>query len=78
MSRINEKLGLGPAGARKRMDSLSGVQCPNCPHRDVSANWVNRRWLWLCGWCGNTWTPTAADITAYNARVRERDRIEVG
>lgn len=77
MSRINERNGLKPAGARHRMDSLSGVQCPNCPHRDVVSNTVSGRLVWLCGWCGNVWTPTVAELEAYNKRVRSRDRVEV-
>lgn len=76
MSRINEKLGLKAAGHRARLDHLSGVQCPNCPHRDVCSNRVSGRLVWLCGWCGNVWTPSAADVAAYNAKVRGRDRIE--
>lgn len=77
MSRINEKLGLKPAGQRARMNSLSGVQCPNCPHRDVVSNTVSGRLVWLCGWCGNVWTPTAQEIAEYNQYVRQRDRISV-
>lgn len=77
MSRINEKLGIKAAGARKRMDSLSGVQCPNCPHRDVISSFTSGRLIWCCGWCGNVWTPSPADVAAYNARVWDRDRIEV-
>lgn len=60
-----------------RMESLSGVHCPNCPHTDVVSNVVSGRLVWLCGWCGNVWTPTTADVDAYNARVRTRDRIAV-
>jgi ribosomal protein L37AE/L43A len=77
MSRINDKLGLGAAGHRKRLDALSGVKCPNCPHHDVISNTVSGRLVWLCGWCGNVWSPTAAEVAAYNVRVRERDRITV-
>lgn len=75
MSRINEKMGFKPAGARKRLDALSGVACPNCPHHDVVSNTVSGRLVWMCAWCSNIWTPTEADIVAYNGRVRERDRI---
>jgi len=77
MSRINEKLGLKAAGKRARLNSLSGVQCPACPHRDVTSNVVHRRLSWRCAWCGHGWEPTAEEIAAYNGRVRERDRIEV-
>jgi len=86
MSRINEKLGLGAAGHRKRLDSLSGVKCPNCPHRDVAGYVVrgaagavssrSRHW-WRCRACGHAWYPTFEEIATYNARVRERDRIAV-
>jgi len=72
---INSKLGLKAAGARARMNSLSGVRCPNCPHVDVVSNRVSGRLVWMCGWCGNIWAPTASDVASYNARVRERDRI---
>lgn len=77
MTTINQKLGLKPAGPRKRMDSLSGVKCPNCPHTDVVSNTVSGRLVWMCGWCSNIWTPTADEIAAYNVRVLARDRIPV-
>jgi hypothetical protein len=75
VSRINEKMGLKAAGARKRLDSLSGVACPNCPHRDVISNTVSGRLVWMCGWCSHIWTPTVEEIEAYDNRVRARDRI---
>lgn len=74
---INSKLGLKPAGHRARMDALSGIACPRCPHHDVVSNVIHGTLEWMCAWCGYGWTPTAADVTAYNARVRGRDRIEV-
>lgn len=51
------------------------VVCPNCPHRDVVSSTVSGRLVWVCGWCGNVWTPSAADVFAYNAHARERDRL---
>jgi hypothetical protein len=75
MSRINEKLGIKPAGARARLSSLSGVDCRSCGHVDVISNVIHRRLLWMCGWCSEAWEPTPAEIQAYNGRVRERDRI---
>jgi len=75
MSSINEKLGFKPAGARARLNALSGVGCPRCPHHHVLSNVVHGRLLWTCGACAFAWTPTSDDLTAYNARVRDRDRI---
>ena len=77
MSKINDKLGLKPAGARARLNSLSGVKCPHCPHRHVISNAIHGRLTWACGACGHTWEPSDADITAYNGRVRSQDRIAV-
>lgn len=77
MSSINSKMGIKPAGARARLNALSGVGCPNCPHRHVLSNVIHRRLTWACGVCGHVWEPSAADVEAYNGRVRERDRLEV-
>ena len=76
MSRINEKLGLKAAGARKRLNSLSGVGCPTCPHHDVTSNVIRGRLTWFCRGCSHAWEPTVAEVEAYNARVRAWDRIE--
>jgi hypothetical protein len=75
MSHINEKLGLRPAGARARLNALSGVACPRCPHHDVSSNIVHRELWWRCGWCSHGWHPTDEEIAAYNDRVRDRDHV---
>ena len=75
MSRINEKMGLKAAGARARLNSLSGVACPECRGCHVISNKVHGHLLWLCGFCSYAWSPTVAEIGAYNRRVRERDRI---
>lgn len=77
MSRIHEKLGIKAPGARARLRSLSGVQCPECKHRDVGSNVIHGQLRWVCHGCSHGWHPTPADIEAYNGRVRERDRIEV-
>jgi ribosomal protein L37AE/L43A len=75
VSSINSKLGIKPAGARARLNSLSGVACPQCPHTDTVSSLVHKRRLWTCGWCSHSWSPSAEEIAAYNNRVRERDRI---
>lgn len=77
MSRINARLGLAAAGARARLNSLSGVACQRCPHHYVVSNLVHRRLLWLCGFCGHTWQPTRAELETYNGRVRGRDVLEL-
>lgn len=78
MSRINQKLGLKAAGARARLNSLSGVRCPVCPHVDTISNVIHGRLRWMCGWCSHSWAPTADEIAAYNTRVRARDQIRTG
>lgn len=75
MSRINEKLGLKAAGARARLNSLSGVPCPECGGRHTISNKVHGQLRWCCGFCSHGWQPTAEEVVAYNQRVRERDRI---
>lgn len=77
MTRINQKLGLKPGGAPKHLQRLSGVQCRACPHMHVTSTVIHGALTWRCAACGESWTPTAADIDAYKARVRARDRIEV-
>ncbi len=85
MSSINQKLGLKPAGARRRLDSLSGVRCPNCGHTDTLSLYVRvpttarhpNRLQWTCRGCGQSRYPTVAEVVAYNQRVRPRDQIEV-
>lgn len=78
MTSINSKMGLRPAGKRAAMLRLSGVVCPTCAAPDVrrtaSAGRDGQR-RWFCAKCGETWTPTDADIADYNGRVRDRDRI---
>jgi transposase-like protein len=77
VSRINEKLGLRPAGARARMRCLSGVRCPACGHVHVVSNVIHGRLSWLCGACGHVWNPTPVEVQSYNGRVRDRDRIRI-
>ena len=75
MSRINEKLGLKAAGARARLNALSGVPCPACHGRHVISTKVHGELRWRCGFCSHGWHPTVDEVGAYNRRVRERDRI---
>ena len=75
MSRINGQMGLKAAGARARLNSLSGVRCPRCKGQHVISNVIHRRLLWMCGFCSESWAPTLAEIQTYNGRVRDRDRI---
>lgn len=75
MSHINEKLGLKSAGARHRLNALSGVQCPSCRGAHVMSNLISGRLLWMCGFCSESWEPTLVEIQKYNGRVRDRDRI---
>lgn len=77
MSRINDHLGLASAGARARLNALSGIGCQVCPHHYVVSNEIHRRLVWLCGFCGHAWQPSGAEREAYNARVRGRDRLEL-
>lgn len=76
MSRINEKMGLKPAGARKRLQSLSGVSCELCPSRDVRSNVIHGVLTWSCAFCGHAWKPSDLEVEHYNNRVRGRDRLE--
>lgn len=68
-NKINQKLGLRPAGKRKMMNlpknrheasALTSAQCPGCTQRGVIENAVHGRRLRCCTWCGNTWTPEEA------------------
>ena len=77
MSRINDKLGLRPSGSRARLNSLSGVACPECHHHYVVSAVIHEVLRWSCGFCAHAWTPTLADVQRYNGRVRERDRLTV-
>jgi len=76
---INSKMGFKPAGKRARLKALSGVTCPTCKAPDVRPTTTTGREgvrRWFCAKCGEAWTPTEAEIAAYNDRVRGRDRIE--
>lgn len=75
MSRINDKLGLKAAGARARLNSLSGVKCRMCPHSYVVSVVIHSALTWLCAFCGFSWRPTYAEVLSYNAGVRVRDRV---
>ena len=63
MSRINEKLGLKPAGQRAMMklpkdrdlrNRLTAAKCPQCGERGarISRNELNGVW---CSWCHYHW-----------------------
>lgn len=75
MTSINSKMGLRPGGRRKVLNRLSGVACPDCQAVDVRPSLVRGIERWTCSRCGSGWEPSAEDVAAYNARVRERDRI---
>lgn len=78
MTSINSKLGLKPAGARARLNSLSGVKCAAaCGHTDTVSVIIHKRLTWCCGWCSHQWQPSPAEVVAYNARCRPHDRIEI-
>lgn len=64
MSRINEKMGLKPAGKRAMMNlpddpaeraSLTAAQCPKCRQRGVRQNKNHGIQQRFCSWCGHTW-----------------------
>jgi hypothetical protein len=65
MSKINDKLGLKPAGARAMMklptdrelrSRLTSAQCPACGQRGAN---LSRRVMgaFVCTWCQHVWTP---------------------
>jgi ribosomal protein L37AE/L43A len=68
MSRINEKLGIKPAGQRAMMQlpddralrrRLTAAICPQCGERGARLSRVVAGDFW-CSWCGHRWTPAAA------------------
>jgi hypothetical protein len=67
MSRINEKLGIRPAGQRAMMrlpddravrSRLTSAVCPACRQRGARLSAVVAGDFW-CSWCGHRWTPIA-------------------
>ena len=69
MSKINEKLGLRPAGKRAFMKlpklradavALTALTCPNCPHRWIIQNVIHGRLQRMCGRCSTSWYPDEA------------------
>jgi hypothetical protein len=66
-NKINEKLGLGPAGKRAMMklpdDSelrvrLTSAQCPACQQRGARlAKSRGHEGQFFCSWCLHFWTP---------------------
>lgn len=65
--RINEKLGLRPAGQRTMMklpqdralrNRLTSAQCPACHQRGAILSRVSGREGWFtCSWCSHSWDP---------------------
>ncbi len=64
MSRINEKLGLRPAGKRSMMQlpknraeaaALTAAQCPRCQQRGVREATIHGQVTRFCSWCGASW-----------------------
>jgi hypothetical protein len=65
MSKINEKLGLKPAGVRpmmrnlpKRLEdrvALTAATCPACGARGVIENVIHGKRRRLCAWCSEGW-----------------------
>lgn len=69
MSRINEKMGLKPAGRRTMMKlppdralrtRLTSAQCPSCQQRGAILSRVAGTVGWFtCSWCNHHWDPEA-------------------
>lgn len=66
MSRINEKMGLKPAGQRAMMKlpptraeaaALTAVQCPKCAKRGVRAVTLHGIPKYFCAYCSHLWIP---------------------
>lgn len=65
MSKINDKLGLKPAGKRAMMNLpsnrseaavITATQCPKCGARGVRASAMKDAKFW-CTWCNHRWSP---------------------
>jgi len=84
MSRINEKLGLKPAGKRRMMNlpkdraqaaDLTAAQCPKCGQRGAIECLVHDRRRRFCTWCNHGWEPeeerelTADEATAALVKI---------
>lgn len=63
VSKINDKLGLRPAGKRRMMnipkdravrDQLTSAKCLECGHSWHVQNVINGRLLRMCAWCSRT------------------------
>ena len=77
MSRINDKMGLKPAGKRSMMklpvdkalrNRLTAAQCPACEARGAYLSKVAGREGWfVCSWCSHAWDP---DAPAVQVRLR--------
>lgn len=64
MSRINQKLGLKPAGKRRQMKDvrkvspvdaklLTSIQCPRCGHAWIVETVIHGKPTRMCAWCSN-------------------------
>jgi hypothetical protein len=67
MSRINEKMGLKPAGARAMMKlpkdratavKLTAAKCPECLRTGARLSKLRAGWF-VCSWCAHAWEPTS-------------------
>jgi len=65
MSKINEKLGLKPAGKRSMMklpedralrSALTAAKCPKCERRGALLSKTSSG-DFFCSWCAHSWTP---------------------
>lgn len=68
MSRINEKLGLKPAGKRDMMKlpddkalrtALTSAKCPSCTRTGARLSRTEPG-AFCCSWCNHIWTPALA------------------
>jgi ribosomal protein L37AE/L43A len=73
MSKINDKLGLRPAGQRNMMKlpktgahraALTSAKCPACGQRGVVEHKLHGARTWMCTWCAHHWpAPPAPEAT---------------
>lgn len=68
MSKINDKMGLRPAGKRSMMKlpddratrtRLTAAQCPECRQRGANLSRVQPG-AFVCSWCSHRWIPEPA------------------
>lgn len=72
MSRINEKLGIKPAGQRSMMKlppdraaraALTAAKCPSCGRTGARES-KTQPGAYYCTWCNTIWQPEAGDAPA--------------